>query len=193
MKQPCIPIFNIVRPNNQLTASSSCFFDHFCHFHCPYQCAAFSLFCLFPPKHHCPVPMPTVSGRLFRCTGMEAAEMCHHSECRRGEELCGGMPKGRSEWAAVMYIKKSSLVIRLHCLLTLCNFTAEFPERRTDWKRSKTGSLTSSYQAEPSGTCYPAFTDWLLHIATNFCLFIFFSCIICPKTVEAADQTRKNF
>lgn len=33
--------------------------------------------------------------RLFRCTGMEAAEMCHRWRCRRGEELLRveGCPK----------------------------------------------------------------------------------------------------
>lgn len=89
-----IPIFNTVRANYQLRSFLKWLFTIFVIFNCPYQRAAFSLFCLFPPKHHCPVPMPTVSGRLFRCTGMEAAEMCHHRECRRGEELCvEGCPK----------------------------------------------------------------------------------------------------
>lgn len=48
----------------------------------------FPLFCHFLHNHHHPVPMPTDSVRLFRCTGMEATEMCHHWKCRRKEEFC---------------------------------------------------------------------------------------------------------
>lgn len=48
------------------------------------------LFCHFLHKQHHrhPVPMPTASLRWFRCTGMEATEMCHHWGSRRKEEFC---------------------------------------------------------------------------------------------------------
>lgn len=72
----------------------------------------FFLFCHFLHKHCHPVPMPTTSVRLFRCTGMEATEMCHQWECRRKEEFCKWRDAQR-KWVVEPYIKRSSLVLRV--------------------------------------------------------------------------------
>lgn len=156
-------------------------------------------FCPVPPSHHHPVPMPTVTGRLFRCTGMEAAEMCHHRECRRGEELCVWRDAQRKRRVGCRDVYKggpsgaqsprlAQTWTHTHSHTHTLWFQSRVSERRTDWKRSITGSLKSSYQAEPPGTRWTALTDehWL-YIVTNFCHFLFVSCL---ETVETAYQIR---
>lgn len=120
------------------------------HFHSPYKCVAFSCSASSLPNITGPVPMPTVSGRLFRCTGMEAAEMCHRWECRRREELCVWRDAQRKKRVGCRDVYKGELRGAQSTARsdshTLCDFTAEFQSE----EQSRISQIIS-HQAEPSG------------------------------------------
>lgn len=79
--------------------------------------------------------MPTVSVRLFRCTGMEAAEMCHRREGRRGEEFCVWGDAQRKERVGCRDVYKEELTGALSPRLAQTrslarsDFTAEVEEQ----------------------------------------------------------------
>lgn len=129
---------------------------------CFYHYSSFSqsiqMFSRFPPKHHGPVPMPTVSGRLFRCTGMEAAEMCHHWQCRRGEELCVWRDAQRKKRVGCRDVYKEELSppspqlaqtqhTHTHSVISQQSFRAKSGLE----KEQNRISQILSHQAEPSG------------------------------------------
>lgn len=74
--------------------------------------------------------------------------------------VCGGMPKGRVEWVAEMYIKRSWLLLGVHGLLrlshthTLCDFTAEFQSEEQIGKRAKQDLLSQLSSSRALGTEY---------------------------------------
>lgn len=119
----------------------------------------FFTFCLFPPKHHRPVPMPTVSVRLFRCTGMEAAEMCHHWECRRGEEFCVWRDAQRKNRVGCRDVYKEELagaqsprLDQTHSHTHTLWSHSRVWERRADWKKEQDRiSQIISHRADLSG------------------------------------------
>lgn len=138
------------------------------HFHSPCKCAASSHSASYLPKPHHPVPMPTVSVRLFRCTGMEAAEMCHRWRCRRGEEFCVWRDAQRKKWVGCRDVYKEELAgcsestacsdSHTH-IQTQCDLTAEVE----DWNESKTGFLIKQ---NPQG--------WILNSSHWLLFFILF-------------------
>lgn len=83
--------------------------------------------------------------------------------------MCGGMPKGRNEWAAEMYIKRSSVVLRVHGTHAL---------RREEQTGKNRISEIISHQAEPSGLNIKQLS------LIDFCILHFFA----PKLVETAHQ-----
>lgn len=109
--------------------------------------------------------------------------------------VCGGMPKGRVEWVAEMYIKRSWLVLGVHGLLRLTYthtlwFYSRVSERRADWKKSKTGSLESTLieQSPQDWILNSSLTDWVL---SHFWQFFLFSHPY--PNLLTADQIRQNF
>lgn len=154
------------------------------HFRSPCKCAATSHSASSLPKPHHPVPMPTVSVRLFRCTGMEAAEMCHHWRCRRGEEFCVWRDAQRKKWVGCRDVYKEELAgaqspqlaQTLTQIRTHCDLTAEVE----DWNQSKTGFLIKQ---NPRGWILNSFHCLKSVWNTDF----FFLHHLCLK-VETADQ-----
>ena len=183
-----IPIF-YVASFRSLSISSYNLHELFYHFSSFSQfilkCCFFTL-CLFPPKHHRPVPMPTVSGRLFRCTGMEAAEMCHRWQCRWGEELCVWRDAQRKSWVGCRDVYKGELAgarsprsaqtlthTHTHTLILQQCFRAK---SRLGGKKSKTGSLESALikQSPQDWILNSSLTDWVLSHFWQFFFFFFF-------------------
>lgn len=95
------------------------------------QMCCFFTFCLFPPKHHCPFPCQLLL-RLFRCTSMEAAEVCHRWRCRRREEFCVWRDAQRKKRVGCRDVYKEELtVLRVHSSLrhTYSDFTTDGEEQ----------------------------------------------------------------
>ena len=183
-----IPIF-YVASFRSLSISSYNLHELFYHFSSFSQfilkCCFFTL-CLFPPKHHRPVPMPTVSGRLFRCTGMEAAEMCHRWQCRWGEELCVWRDAQRKSWVGCRDVYKGELagarsprsaqtLTHTHAHTHTLWFYSSVSERRADWGKKEQNRISriSSHQAEPSGLNIKQLSHWL-SIVSFLAIFLFF-------------------
>lgn len=115
------------------------------------QMRCFSFFsCHVLLKHHHPVPMPTASVRRFRCTGMEATEMCHHWGCRRKEEFRWWRDAQRKKQVGRRAVYKEELAgPQSPGSLTLAGDRFEFTGWRTG--KSQKGSLPSSAEhPEPS-------------------------------------------
>lgn len=157
-------------------------FYHYSSFSQSIQMCCFFTFCLFPPKHHSPVPMPTVSGRLFRCTGMEAAEMCHHWECRRREELCVWRDAQRKKRVGCRDVYKEELSGAQSTARSDTHTDSVISERRADWKRSKPGSLKSSLIKQNPQDWILNSSHWLSIVFHIFLLIFFIFCIIYSKT-----------
>lgn len=114
------------------------------------QMCCFFLFFHFLHKHHRPVPMPTASVRWFRCTGMEATEMCHHWGCRRKEEFCQWRDAQRKKQVGRRAVYKEELAgPQSPGSLSITGVRSQFKGWRTG--KSQQGSLPSSAKrSEPS-------------------------------------------
>lgn len=83
----------------------------------------------------------------------------------------GGMPKGRSEWAAEMYKRRAQWCSDTTAHSDLFTFFLCFlRKKKTNWRRSSTGSLKTSYQAEPWGIFFNV-SHWLNPTVTTFLSF----------------------
>lgn len=139
------------------------------------MCCFFTVSVSFHPKYHLPVPMPTVSGRLFRCTGMVSAEMCHRRGCRReGSSVRGGMPKRKERVGRRIVYKDELLGSRAQQLAHTCALClqSELPDLR--------GHLIKQ---NPEGF---VFQLPLIRTYSTFCLF---SCI----TIVVKEEQQRFF
>lgn len=134
---------------------------------CLFHCAASSLPNI-PIRFPCQQFLGGYSGAL-----VWKLRKCVISENVGGERssVRGGMPKGRSEWAARLYIKTSSVVLKLSGLLRLVPHFSVFSKPQTNWKRRSTGSLKASYQAEPWGTFFQQLSLIISHCYNFWSIF----------------------
>lgn len=183
----------LLQPINQFMELPAVFFILH-HFHSPYKSVAFS---------HSASCLPNITG-WFPCqqflgdySGALVWKLrkCVITDNVGGERssVCGGMPKGRNEWAAEMYIKRSWLVLRVHGSLRLAHTHSVISQQsfraksRLEKEQTRIAQI-SSHQAENPGLNIkqPSLIDYFMFLQKSFASYV-------SKLVETADQTRQNF
>lgn len=111
--------------------------------HSPYECVASSHSASSLPNITVRFPCQLFP-RLFRCTSMEAAEVCHRWRCRRREEFCVWRDAQRKKRVGCRDVyKEERTVLRVHSSLRLTYSVISQPLIGKE--------DLSSHQAEPSG------------------------------------------